>query len=197
MTRIDQYLGLLVTLGLALTTTSHAQIKLIDGPGSNRGWTIFGPPLNGGNIVKRNNELRIQVDWPKTSWGVGISRALELPVDGRKVKGIRAEIKTLGTSNVRVHAGLSNKAGGNLSQDMRLAEEVTTDWKLFEFSAAEMMPELFASLSPTFGNLNQDKVIIVNLFFLKPRNNVHVKGSIIVRNPVLIYSEEDVYVNNY
>ena len=196
MTRISYYLNLLIVLSVGATTT-YAQIKLTDDPGSTSGWTLFGVPLNGGTIVQHNNDLKIQVDWPRTSWGVGISRTLKLPLNGRKVKSVRAEIKALGKGNVRVHAGVSNKAGGNLSQDMRLAEEVTTDWKVFEFSVVEMMPELFESLSPTFGDRNRDNVKIVNLFFLKPRNSIQEKGAIMVRNPILVYSDEDVYVNNY
>ena len=196
--KINVFKGIFVSLAVVLTACANDQIELMEDAGATLGWSIFAPPvnMNAGMISKHQKELRLDVDWTKSSWGVGITHVLELPIDGRKLKGIRAEIKALSSDKVRVHAGFSNKAGGNLSQDMRLAAEVTDGWKKFEFSVAEMGIDLSEPHSPTFGNRNWDNVKIVNLFFLKPRNSKVQKSTILIRNPILVYSDENVYAKN-
>ena len=169
------------------------QIKLIKPSEFSSGWNIFGLSSSGGLISKNNNHMKLEVDWEKTSWGIGISYKLPIPMDGRKLKGIKAELKASGGNKVRVHAGLSNKAGGNLSQDMRLAKEITSQWKEFEFLVSEMAPNLQQALSPTFGDRNFDNVQYIHLFFLKPRGNAEDKDSILIQTPVLTYVEENIY----
>ena len=195
--RTSIFLNVLILTAATLSASSFDQIKLVENTDPTFGWSIFGLSNQGGTIGKNNDEIEIEVDWAKTSWGIGISHKLRVPINGRKLKGIQAEIKTVGLNKVQVHAGFSNKAGGNLSQDVRMAEDVSNDWKKFEFSANEMGIDLSELVSPTFGNQNWDNVKVVNLFFLNSERNGDLqKGTILVRNPVLIYSDENVYAKN-
>ena len=158
-------------------------------------WKLFGSPITkrGTKLNTSDNQIEIQAKWATSSWGIGISHLLESPVDGRSIKSVKAKIKTLGKEKIYVHAGLSNKAGGNLSQDMRLAKEITSQWKEFEFLVSEMAPNLQQALSPTFGDRNFDNVQYIHLFFLKPRGNAEDKDSILIQTPVLTYVEENIY----
>ena len=187
---------LVIILGMPISAPANEQVKLVELNDSTLGWDIFGSQADEASIVKQKNELKVQIEWSKTSWGLGMSHMLDLPMNGTKIKSVRAEIKTQSNNKIHVHAGLSTKSGGNLSQNMRLAAEITNDWKEFEFLVTEMATDTTQPLSPTFGNRNWDKIKVVNLFFLKPRNGELGTDTILIRNPTLIYSDDDVYARN-
>ena len=185
-----------VTFAYASTMKATESSELMTTEGWYGGWRAFGMKVKGNTVKKKENVIQVNADWFTTTWGMGLTYTLEAPVNGRELKKVRAEIRYSGPNDIKIHAGLSTQAGGNMAQDVKLARKISEEWKVMEFPVAQMAMDFSDRFSPTFGNRNWNNVQIINLFFTKPRTIISETDMIFIRNPELIYFDPETYAKN-
>ena len=157
-------------------------------------WQIFGDGFHGGSAVIRKNEVFIDANWLKSSWGLGISYRLEWPEENRELDRIQIQIKTVFNSDTKALAGISSSKEGNKEQAPSWAQTITNEWQTFEF-AISGMPSSRSSgrLAPSVSAEDPENVHIINFYFLKPEGSDLVSDTIVVRDLVLTFRNGESY----
>ena len=156
-------------------------------------WRIFGNGFFGGSAVKRKNEISIDANWEKASWGLGVSYILKSFDSNRELDSIRLQIKNIFGSNTKVYAGLSTKIEGNKVQNPKKAVDITNQWRTFEFSTASMRyPDTLAPLIEPDAPVNAKKV---NIYFTKPQTVELTADTIVIRDLVLTFKDGESYAS--
>ena len=157
-------------------------------------WQVFGDGFYGGSAVKRNNEIFIDVNWLKATWGLGISYKLEWPEENRELDRIRIQIKSVFNTNAKVLAGISSKAGENKEQDPRLAQDITNQWQTFEFTTSGMLTSRSSDrLVPSLHADDPKGLQVINLSFLKAEGSDLGSDTIVVRDLVVMFKNGESY----
>jgi hypothetical protein len=180
----------LIVLLLFVSLTSFGGTILINKKDNKGGWRGFGNALSDSSADTQSNEFMLDVNWSNATWGVGALFELEAPINGKKVKAIRADIKTVEGSQTRVIAGLATAQEANISQNSRLALKTKDEWKTMEFPISEMRPDKPEKTSPDFTEADWQKIKLVKLIFLKPAEMTSTNDIIRIRNPELIFEDE-------
>ena len=155
---------------------------------------FFGRGFLGGSAVKRENEIFIDANWQKASWGLGISYVLELPESTKKLNRIQVQIRSILGSRAKVFIGLSKKTQGYAIQSPDIAQTITNEWQTFEFSTTQTSSRPTDALFDTSGNVKDSKVSqIFNLYFRKPEDSGSPTDTIVVRNLVLTFGNGESY----
>ncbi len=161
---------------------------LIDPDHRRGGWQGFGTGLDDAGFDKGKNEIVLQVNWARASWGVGVMHTLENPVDGRAIYAIRVKVKSRKGSKTKIYAGLATKEDATMELPREKSIAVTDQWQIIEFPISEMIfkkPEL---TSQKFGPDDWEKLQIVKLLFTRQNNN-DSKDTIYIAKPKIVYSK--------
>ena len=177
----------LAALALLTVSTSFGEdnISLLN-PGPKAGWFIFGYGVMDSASEPGNQGFLIDVDWSKSVWGVGSMFTMEKPINGKKLKGIRAKVKTMNGSKTKVFAAISTKDDANLVSGRAKAFPVTDQWQLFTFPISGMIKRKPDITSRMFTNDDWNNIQIVKFLFTKANSGV-VKDKIFVKSPELVF----------
>ncbi len=182
----------IIPVFLLSSLISFGGTLLINKKDNKGGWRGFGNALADSSADTQSNEFMLDINWSNATWGVGALFELEAPINGKKVKAIRVEIKTVEGSQTRVFAGLATAQEANIAQNSRLALKVKEEWKTMEFPISEMRPDKPEKTSPDFTDADWQKIKLVKLVFLKPAEMTIATDIIRIRNPELIFADESV-----
>ena len=178
----------LAVLALLTVSTSFSEddISLLN-PGPKGGWFIFGYGVMDSASEPGNKGFLIDVDWSKSVWGVGSMFNMQEPINGKKLKGIRAKIRTTRGSQTKVFAAVSTKDDANLVFHRTKAFSVTNQWQSFTFPISGMTKSKPDITSRLFTDDDWDKIQVVKILFTKANSGV-MKDKIFVQSPELIFN---------
>ena len=177
---------LLFSIFLVQVVSGEKQTHLLITTDKNAGWKAFGVGVldSTGNAEKK--AFSIDVDWKRSTWGVGCIHALKKPIKGKRLKGIRVKVKTANGSQAKVFAAVSTKDDANLVFNRTMAFPVTDQWQLFTFPISGMIKSKPDITSRMFADDDWDKIQIVKILFTKAKSGV-VKDKIFIKSPELIF----------
>ena len=172
----------LLTVSSSFGEDSFSLLK----PGPKGGWFIFGYGVMDSASEPGNKGFLIDVDWSKSVWGVGSMFSMEKPVKGKKLKAVRAKVKTMNGSKTKVFAAISTKDDANLVSSSTKAFPLTDQWQLFTFPISGMIKSKPDITSRMFTNDDWNNIQIVKLLFAKA-NSGKMKDKIFVHSPELVF----------
>ncbi len=185
---MKQILTFIVSSFVAVTmaATVNAGTSLLNENTPLGGWRGIGTGYADGTADMDLKEIQIDVIWSNATWGVGLLYALKPSINGKKVKAIKVEIRTVEGSMTKVIGGLASENNAHIAQNARLAEKITNTWRTVTFPVAEMRPDKPEKNSPKFGSKDWTSVNLVKLIFMKPESGEIDSDIIRVRNPELV-----------
>ncbi len=168
-------------------TISYAEdnISLLK-PAAKGGWFVFGYGVMDSASEPGNSGFLIDLDWSKSVWGVGAMFNMNDPVKGKKLKAVRAKIKTLSGSKTKVFAAVATKDDANLVYNKNKAFEVSDDWQVFTFPVSGMIKDKPDITSRLFTDDDWNKIQVVKILFTKATTGV-MKDKIFVQDPELVF----------
>ena len=181
-----------VILALFAVPSLFAQYHDVGSDGPDWTWRVFGEGFCGGSAIKRRNEISVDANWSKASWGLGIVFLVELTEPDRELDHIRVEIKAL-NATAKVYAGLTTQTGGNKMQKAKSALTITNTWRTFQFSTASMKPTSADNILSTIDPTRLDNTQAIHLFFLKPNVPETKFDTIVVRNLIVTFTDGESY----
>ncbi len=151
------------------------------------GWQIFGYAAMDSAANVLDKEVLVDVDWSRATWGVGAMHTLKKPIDGRKLKAIRADIMTINGSRPTVHCGIATSADASLEAYRRDAVTISDSWTSVSFAIADMRKAKPELTSPAFTRANWKDIQVVKFLISKPESTEIALDKILIRNPVLVF----------
>ena len=179
-------IGIFVTL-LLISSNSQGRHLLIRTGAAHGGWTGFGTGFQDIAFDVDDQELVVHCDWDSATWGLAIMFSLDKQINGRKIKAIRAKVKTMNGSKTHFYTGMSTVDDATIELSRHKALELTDTWRIYELPVIEMeslQPEEGARI---FDDGDWDRIRIVKLLFTKPKGTDIPKDVIVIRNPEIVF----------
>ena len=156
------------------------------------GWSIFGHGLLDSGYSQESGELKINVNWAVSKWGIGGAYTLDTSIDGRELDAIRMEAKSEGGTKPKVVVGISTKEDANLVIPIDKAVSINDEWQSLLFDIKDMVDDKPEETSKVFDNENDwEKIQIIKFLVLKPDGKGDEQNDILLRNPELIYQSTE------
>ncbi len=177
--------AILIALISVIISYGGDNISLLK-PGAKGGWFVFGYGVMDSASEPGNSGFLIDLDWNKSVWGVGAMFNMDRPIKGKKLKAVRAKIKTLSGSKTEVFAAVATKDDANLVYNKNKAFEISDKWQVFTFPVSGMIKSKPDITSRLFSDSDWSKIQVVKILFTKATSGA-MKDKILVQDPELIF----------
>ncbi len=154
------------------------------------GWQCFGYGALDNGANPSRNEARIQADWGRATWGIGMRYQLAEPVDGRTVSSVRVDVRSQRGVGTRIHAAVATAFDATLELNRTNAVPVTESWQTVEFQVGDMHKTRPEKISPEFHAEDMARIQVVKFLLSKPDDGVLGTDTIYFRNPQLIFDDK-------
>lgn len=153
------------------------------------GWSGFGSGFQDMSAQMDAREVQIQVNWAMAGWGLGIRYTLPELVGERKIKALRAKIRTANGSKTKVYIGLSTDDDATIELDAVKALEVSDEWQIFEIPVFDMKVVQTEANTRSFSDLDMARVRTVKFLFRPPMDKQIEVDTIHLRNAEILFNE--------
>ena len=181
---------LILTCGLLLWIFSpegYANTRVLINSEPKGGWRLFGSGLLDSAVDIPKSEIIINVDWMKSSWGIGGMFTWDAPIIDKNLSAIQVDVRTKKGSKTKIYAGMATKKDANLIFPRTKAKDVTNQWQTFIFTVSEMIKDMPNASSVEFTDGDWRKIQIIKVLFTTPEKKDVPRDDILIRNPELIY----------
>jgi len=159
------------------------------------GWRAFGHGIQDSAFSRDSKEFLLDLNWSKSTWGVGCMYTLDQPLKDKKLQEIRVKVKSEFGSKAKVRAGIATMDDANLVYDPNAAIEVGSKWQEIVFPVSKMVFDMPNPDSRAFTRDQHPNTQIIKFLFAKPTNIKLATDKIYLRNPQLIFESNAISEN--